>query len=59
LSPAIHYLSVSNALHWVVLGSGAVFGELMAFDGEDFDRYALRSRYARQEQSLPMNDSDL
>ena len=42
-----------------VLGSGAVFGELMAFDGEGFDWNALKFRYARQEQSLPMNDSDL
>ena len=42
-----------------VLGSGDVFGEMPVFDGEDSDRYALKSRYARQEQSLPMNGSDL
>ena len=42
-----------------VFGSGDVFGEMMAFDGEGFDRHALKFRYARQEQSLPMNDSDL
>ena len=46
-------------MHWAVLGSGDVFGEMPVFDGADFDRYALKSRYARQEKSLPMNGSDL
>tara|TARA_B100001057_G_scaffold184431_1_gene185179 strand:+ start:667 stop:807 length:141 start_codon:yes stop_codon:yes gene_type:complete len=46
-------------MHWAVLGSGDVFGEMPLFDGEDSDWHALKSRYARQGKSLPVNDSDL
>ena len=46
-------------MHLAVLGTGDVFGEMLVFDGEDTDWYSLKYRYARQEQSLPVNDSDL
>ena len=46
-------------MHLAVLGSGDVFGEMPAFDGAGFDLYALESRYALHEISLPMNVSDL